>query len=153
MNPAFRDSIAGWKLYQHPLFRDQLTALVAEVDALARRLSAKDYSRHPKVRLLARVRKIILEDIPRDPGSAAFEQGNTLRSSHRHWRRAKFNQRFRSFFRFHTASRVIIYAWMNDESTLRARGSRRDVYATFERRLKAGEPPDDWDDLLAESRL
>jgi toxin YhaV len=152
VNPAFHDSKTGWKLYQHPLFRDQLNALVAEAEVLARRLSAKDYSHHPKVRLLARVRKIILEDIPRDPGSPTFEQGNTLGSSYRHSRRAKFNQRFRIFFRFHTASQVIIYAWMNDESTLRARGSRRDVYATFERRLKAGEPPDDWDDLFAESR-
>ncbi len=74
-----------------------------------------------------------------------------LGSAHRHWRRAKFNQRFRIFFRFHPGSRVIIYAWMNDESTLRARGSRRDVYAAFERRLTAGEPPDDWDELLVES--
>jgi len=151
VNPAFRDAENGWRLYQHPLFRDQLNALIAEVEALARRLSTKEYARHSKVRLLARVRKIILEDIPRDPASRAYEQGNTLGSAHRHWRRAKFNQRFRIFFRFHTGSRVIIYAWMNDESTLRARGSRRDVYAAFERRLTAGEPPDDWDEWLVES--
>lgn len=151
MNPAFPEANNGWALYQHPLFRDQLNALIAEVEALARRLSTDDFAQHPKVRLLARVRKIILEDIPRDPASPANEQGNTLGPAHRHWRRAKFNQRFRIFFRFHTASRVIIYAWMNDESTLRARGSRRDVYAVFERRLKAGEPPDRWDEPFVES--
>jgi toxin YhaV len=151
VNPAFPDAKNSWALYQHPIFRDQLNALVAEVEALAQRLAPREYERHPKVRLLARVRKIILEDIPRQPASRAFEQGNTLGSARRHWRRAKFNQRFRIFFRFHTGSRVIVYAWMNDENTLRARGSRRDVYAEFERRLRAGKPPDDWDALFADS--
>lgn len=151
MNTAFPEANNGWTLYHHPLFRDQLNALIAEAETLAGRLSTEDYAQHPKVRLLARVRKIIFEDILRDPASRSYEQGNTLGPAHRHWRRAKFNQRFRIFFRFHTASRVIIYAWMNDESALRARGSRRDVYAEFERRLKAGEPPDGWNELFVES--
>jgi toxin YhaV len=40
---------------------------------------------------------------------------------------------------------------MNDETTLRARGARSDPYVVFARRLKAGDPPDSFDDLLSES--
>ncbi len=35
-------------------------------------------------------------------------------------------------------------AWVNDEKTKRAYGSRTDAYAVFARMLKNGHPPDDW---------
>jgi len=66
--------------------------------------------------------------------------------------RAKFLQRFRLFFRFDSASRIIIYAWVNDENTLRKAGSRSDPYTAFSRQLDDGDPPDDWDELLTEAR-
>ena len=97
---------------------------------------------------MARIRKLILEDIPGDPASKAYEQGNTLGPHRLHWRRAKFNQRFRLFFRFQSQGRVIVYGWLNDETSLRSRGARNDVYAIFEQRLKSGDPPDSWDDLI-----
>lgn len=149
MSPPPFDTRNGWKLYRHPAFRKQFDALVAEVEHLFQTLQSKEYEKHPKVRLLARVRKIILDDVPNDPTSKSYEQGNTLGPERRHWRRVKFNQRFRVFFRFHSKARVIVYAWMNDENTLRTRGARNDVYATFEHRLKSGDPPDGWDELLA----
>jgi toxin YhaV len=68
---------------------------------------------------------------------------------HNHWRRAKFLGRFRLFFRFDTASKIIIYAWVNDENTLRKAGSKTDPYATFEKRLSRGDPPSDWATLRA----
>jgi toxin YhaV len=52
------------------------------------------------------------------------------------------------FFRFHTASRTIIYAWLNDENTLRKAGSQTDPYAVFHRMLERGAPPSDWDALV-----
>ena len=57
--------------------------------------------------------------------------------------------RFRLFFRFSTAHRAIIYAWLNDASTLRKAGAPTDPYTVFKRRLDAGDPPGDWDLLLA----
>ena len=33
--------------------------------------------------------------------------------------RAKFFQQYRLFFRFHQASRIIVYAWVNDADTRR----------------------------------
>lgn len=36
-----------------------------------------------------------------------------------HWFRAKFFQQYRRFFRYHQASKIIVYAWVNIEATLR----------------------------------
>lgn len=97
------------------------------------------------------MRKLVKEVVPADPNAAEFQLGNTLGPQHRHWRRAKFSGRFRLFYRFHTASRTIVYAWMNDEGTLRKEGSRTDPYTVFRRMLERGRPPSDWEDLLGES--
>jgi toxin YhaV len=43
----------------------------------------------------------------------------------------------------------LIYAWVNDQQTLRTYGSRSDAYAVFAAMLKNGNPPDDWQSLLA----
>lgn len=148
MSPTPFDERNGWRLFQHPAFGRQFAELVGEVDRLAQTLALDEYRQHAKVRLVARIRKLILEDIPGDPASKAYEQGNTLGPHRLHWRRAKFNQRFRLFFRFQSQGRVIVYGWLNDETSLRSRGARNDVYAIFEQRLKSGDPPDSWDDLI-----
>ena len=75
--------------------------------------------------------------LPRFP---AFEQGNTIGRDARGWRRVKFLGRFRLFYRFNSGSKVIIYVWVNDETTLRARGFDSDPYAVFRRMLLAGDP-------------
>ncbi len=141
----------GWKLTQASAFATALAALQAEVERLAVE-NPDAYRAHPKTKLLARVRALILDEIPRDPNARVYALGNTLGPAHRHWRRAKFLQRFRLFFRFDSASRIIVYAWMNDENTLRKAGARSDPYAVFAQRLDAGNPPDDWNELLSEAR-
>lgn len=141
----------GWKLYRAAAFAEVLDALEADVLRLSRE-RPDDFESHPKAKLLARIRDLIFEEIPRDPNAHVYGLGNTLGPAHRHWRRAKFLQRFRLFFRFDSASRIIIYAWVNDENTLRKAGSRTDPYAVFQRRLDDGDPPDSWEDLLADAR-
>ena len=106
------------------------------------------YTVHPKAKLLKRILDLILDEIPRDPNTAEYQLGNTLGPSHRHWRRAKFLGRFRLFYRFSSFHKAFVYAWVNDESTLRKAGSRTDPYLIFEKRLREGNPPDDWDDLF-----
>ena len=78
--------------------------------------------------------------------------------AHRHWRRAKFFQQVRLFFRFHTGSRLIVLGWVNDTHTKRAYGSKTDAYRVFQSMLASGQPPDNWEELLqdatrAEERL
>ena len=53
------------------------------------------------------------------------------------------------FFRFSTSAKVIVFAWVNDENTLRTYGSKSDAYAVFRKMLDKGNPPDDWAALLA----
>jgi toxin YhaV len=45
----------------------------------------------------------------------------------------------------------IIFAWINDEHTLRAAGSKNDPYAVFKRMLMRGNPPDNWNALQSAS--
>jgi toxin YhaV len=134
----------------HPAFGQRLEALIDAVDAVEKR-QPRTYRGHPKAKLLKRTLDLILVEVPRDPNAAEFQLGNTLGSSYRHWRRAKFLGRFRLFFRFSSAQRAIVYAWVNDETTLRKAGSRSDPYAVFTKRLQEGDPPDSWDALLREA--
>jgi toxin YhaV len=137
----------GWDLYAHPAFAEPFDELREAVEEL-QRTHPDSFAEHPKAKLLKRVLQLILKEIPRDPNATEFQLGNTLGPAHRHWRRAKFLGRFRLFCRFSSAHRAIIYAWVNDESSLRKAGSRTDPCALFQKRLRQDRPPDDWDDLL-----
>lgn len=94
----------------------------------------------------------MLEVVPSDPARDEYRQGNTLGPTHRHWRRAKAGRRLRLFFRYDSRAHVIVYTWVNDETTLRSSGSPSDPYAVFEKTLGRGHPPDDWDALTGTSR-
>lgn len=140
----------GWRLFRHAAFRHTLDLLAVEVERLAVQ-QPDTWRSHPRAKLLRRILDLVEIEIPRDPNAPEYQQGNTLGPVHRHWRRAKFLGRFRLFFRFDSASRIIVYAWVNDENTLRKAGARSDPYRVFRRRLEDGNPPDDWAALLAEA--
>jgi toxin YhaV len=142
--------INGWTIYAHPLFLDQLEALVAEVEKAKKRDPA-GYKKKRAAKLLAAVLKVAFEDIPSDPTRAVYRQGDTLGNEYKHWFRAKFLQQMRLFFRYQEteSAKVIVLAWVNDEDTLRAYGKANDAYAVFRKMLKKGRPPDDWEGLLA----
>lgn len=144
-------SVNGWSLFAHPLFLDQLAALTQQVEAL-RRKDPIGYTKKNASKRLAAIAKLAFEIIPQDPARPEYRQGNTLGEEHKHWFRAKFFQQYRLFFRYHTASKVIVYAWVNDEVTRRAYESDADAYRVFRRMLERGSPPDDWAQLLAAAR-
>jgi len=138
----------GWRLYAHPLFLDQLERLLAAVER-AKRSNPKEWQHKADARLLAALKTLLLDRVPRDPLAPEFRQGNTLGKERRHWFRAKFGgNRFRLFFRADSQARVIVYAWVNDRNTLRKAGAGTDPYAVFARMLASGNPPDDWPALL-----
>lgn len=139
--------INGWSIFAHECFIDQLNGLVAEVEFL-REKNPKTYTKKNATKVLAAIAKIAFENIPQDPTSRDFRQGKTLGSDHKHWFRAKFFQQYRLFFRFHTESKIIVLAWVNDERTLRTYGSSTDAYNVFKKMLGNGNPPDSWDALL-----
>lgn len=96
--------------------------------------------------------QLILDVVPGDPARDEYRQGNTLGLAHRHWRRAKIGRRFRLFFRYDSKAKVIVYAWVNDEQTLRSSGEQVRSYAVFEKMLGRGNPPDDWNVLVQASK-
>jgi toxin YhaV len=118
-------------------------------------LAAKDsigYQQQPLAKLLFAVQRLIFDAIPRNPNAAEFRQGNTLGVKNRQWFRAKFHQRYRLFFRFSSTEKVIVYAWMNDERTLRKAGAKTDPYHVFCEMLEAGDPPLTMEALLKQAR-
>lgn len=140
--------VKGWVLVAHPLFIDQLNTLAGAVER-ERARKPETYRHGANAKLLAALVKLVVEVIPTNPSAPAFRQGDTLGASRKHWFRAKFGAgRFRLFFRFSSRSQTIIYAWVNDERTLRAYGSRTDAYRVFGKMLDSGNPPDAWGDLL-----
>jgi toxin YhaV len=142
--------INGWTVYAHPLFLDQLEAIIGSVEN-ARKNDPKGYKKKRTAKLLAAVLKVAFEDIPSDPTRDIYRQGGTLGEEYKHWFRAKFLQQFRLFFRYQQTegAKIIVLAWVNDDSTLRAYESANDAYAVFRKMLKRGNPPDKWKDLLA----
>ena len=145
--------VNGWTLYGHPLFLDQLERLTQAV-ARAAKKNPTSFAVSADAKLLAAMRKLMFEVIPIDPARPEFRQGGTLGQARKHWFRAKFGGgRFRLFFRYSTAAKIIIYAWANDRDTLRTYDAKTDAYAVFKAMLDRGNPPEDWAVLIAQSAV
>ena len=141
----------GWSLLFHNCLIEQLQKLKAASD----RAEASDplnFAANANVKLYRVLSHLIFEIVPSDPAREEYRQGNTMGTAYRHWRRAKIGRRFRLFFRYDSKAKVIVFAWVNDEHTLRSAGSKSDPYAIFQKMLDRGNPPDDWAALLAASQ-
>jgi len=142
-------TVNGWQIYVHPLFLDQLEKLTSAVET-ARIKNPNEYQKTASAKLLALLFRLVFSDIPQDPTRAEYRQGDTLGRDRKHWFRAKFgNGRFRLLFRFDSKAKIIVFAWVNDEDTLRTYGSKTDAYAVFRKMLDGGNPPDSWQQLVA----
>ena len=138
--------VNGWTLYEHPAFASQREKLQGAVEA-ARAKNPEGWRRSDDAKPLAAIARLTLGIVPADPGAAQFRQG-MLGKARKHWFGAKFgNGRYRLFYQFSSRAKVIIYAWVNDERTLRTYSGRRDTYAVFKAMLDKGNPPDSWSDL------
>ena len=142
----------GWTLIAHPRLLDQIDKLAASAER-AKKADPTGWRNNANVKLLRTIGEVMRERVPHDPLSPEFRLGNTLGPSHRHWFRAKCGgNRFRLFFRADSASRIVLYARVNDRDTLRKAGASSDPYAVFAGMLNRGNPPGEWAALLAEAR-
>ena len=141
----------GWTLLFHDCVAEQLQKLSDAADR-AKQTDPDGFEGNANVKLFRALSQLILDAVPGDPARDDYRQGNTLGAAYRHWRRAKVGRRFRLFFRYDSKAKVIVFAWVNDERTLRSAGSKTDPYAVFEKMLRRGNPPDDWAGLVAASR-
>lgn len=138
----------GWTL----LFHDCVIEQMQKLYVAAQQNDPIGFASNANVKLFRALSQLVLEIVPGEPARDEYRQGNALWPEYRHWRRAKIGRRFRLFFRYDSRAKVIVYAWVNDEQTLRASGSKSDPYAVFEKMLGRGNPPDDWDALVTASR-
>ncbi|MDP3616623.1 MAG: type II toxin-antitoxin system YhaV family toxin, partial [Rhodoferax sp.] len=144
---------ADWQLFYFKLFKAALDELEQFVSKLALQ-DPSSYKVHPKTRLLASVYKAITQLVPANPDHPDFRLGKTMGSQYSNWRRVKkgMPERYRLFFRFASSQvKLVVYAWFNDEDTLRKTGSKTDVYEVFRRMLARGDVPTSIDDLLRDS--
>lgn len=143
--------INGWNIFAHSLFLDQLETLLQQVEGL-RQKYPNDYKQKNATKRLAAIAKLAFEVILQDPTRSEYRQGTTLGNEYKHWFRAKFFQQYRLFFRYHQESKIIVFAWVNDEGSKRAYESNTDAYRVFKKMLESGHPPDDWYDFLKEAK-
>jgi toxin YhaV len=140
--------INEWSIFAHSLFLDQFEALLTQVEQL-RQKDPENYKKNATKRLAA-IMKLAFDVIPQDPTRSEYRQGATLGNEYKHWFRAKFFQQYRLFFRYQQESKIIVFAWVNDEGSKRAYESGNDAYRVFRKMLESGCPPDNGDSLLKE---
>lgn len=140
----------GWLLLAHPHFEDQYSRWFNEVKRLAKS-KPNAYKSSYKTKRLAALEKLVFEVITLDPSHQRFLLGNSLGENNRSWRRAKLGSQYRVFFRFDSRAKIIVYAWVNDQDSLRAYGSKNDAYLVFASLLNKENPPSSWDELLEQS--
>ncbi|MCX6495969.1 MAG: type II toxin-antitoxin system YhaV family toxin [Rhodoluna sp.] len=140
-----------WGLRAHPAFLLVLGEYKNRVLESSKKVGKDAHLTHDGKHLKA-LFALILDTVPSNPADPKFRLGNTLGTEYKHWLRAKFRQQYRVFFRYSSRSQAIVYAWANDDKTLRAYGSKTDAYQVFRKMLESGEVPNDWDELLAESK-
>lgn len=144
--------INGWRIFAHSLFLDQLEELINQVEFLQKKYPS-DYSKKNATKRLKAIAGLVFDIIPQDPTHSKYRQGTTLGDSYKHWFRAKFFQQYRLFFRYHLESKIIVFAWVNDEDTKRAYKAQKDAYQIFKKMLNNGNPPNDWDELLKQAKF
>lgn len=129
--------IHGWTIFVHPLFLEQIRVLSQQIEAFKQK-DPIGYMKKNASKRLAAINKLAFDVIPQDPTRMEYRQGGTLGNEHKHWFRAKFFQQYRLFFRYHASSKVIVFAWVNDDDTKRAYQSKDDAYQVFRRMLESG---------------
>lgn len=137
----------GWLVLGDALFDEQYSLLELAVEKRKQR-DPDGYLNSNVAKRYFAITQLISETIPMDPSAIQFRLGKTLRSEYKHWRRAKFFEQYRLFFRYDSKTKIIIFSWFNDEETKRAYESKDDAYLVFEKMLNRGNPPTDWSQLL-----
>jgi toxin YhaV len=140
-----------WDLRGHPAFLAAIDEYKKRAIESQGKLSADELVNR-NIKQLNALFTLIYGTVPSNPADPKFRLGNILGEKYRHWLRAKFRQQYRVFFRYSTRSQAIVYAWVNDDETLRSYGSKTDAYVFFRKLLESGKVPNNWIELVAESK-
>ncbi len=144
-------SEGNWLSLIHPVFELELNNY-EQLAANAQSKVGKDWVKTNAGKKFLALNKQVRELIPNNPSDQGYRLGDALGNRYTHWFRAKFLQQYRIFFRYSSRSNVIVYAWVNNDDSLRAYGSKTDAYQVFRKMLESGMVPNSWDELMAESK-
>jgi|GEM_PF-360364 len=129
--------INGWLVLYGTEFRQAYEELRAEVRKLKAELPPEVYLKHATVKLFAHIRHFVREVVPGNPNAPEF----TLSGDLGHFRRGQGHgipDRYRIFWAFSSQRKVIVFLYLNDETTLRKAGSSTDPYEVFRWLLRQG---------------
>lgn len=141
--------VNGWKLLYHPVFGDRYAQLRARARELKASLPAGEFSTHPDVKLVAAIRRAILEIIPEDPNRPDFWLSADLAA----FRRVKgygLPDRYRLYYVFSSTASTVIILYLNDSASLRKDAAKTDPYRVFARLVRSGSIGKDFDANLAQ---
>lgn len=132
----------------HPVFGDRYAALRDEARRLKDQLEPEQWRAHPVVKLAAGIRRMVMEVVPQDALAPAFRLRGDLEAFCRASGIA-LPPRYRLFWVVSPTTRVVIFLYLNDETTLREAGARTDPYQVFARMVRRGQIGPDFESNLA----
>ncbi len=143
----------SWEIYFFKIFYERIKQLAKEVKELKEK-DPQGYKNHKKAKILAKIWAVIYQRIAINPLDKDFHLGDTLPKKYRYYKRVKAGlpSRYRLFFRFKNEDEKIVIVWLNDEFSLRKKGSRTDVYTVFISMIKNDKVPENWKKLLIKSK-
>ena len=129
----------------HKFYSDRVDSLKQEIKQLKESLTKEEFSQHPDVKFVVRIREATKEIIPEDPDRKEYQLYGNLKK----YRRYKQGlQRYRLFFAFAKKPPIILYLYLNDKSSLRKEGSKNDPYCIFSKlvdKKQVSHDPNDQD--------
>lgn len=134
----------GWTVLFNEPFLSRYRELSARARELKETLPPGAYSRHPDVKVFLAVRNVVSDIVPNNPLDPRYLLSGQLAR----FRRVKGHglpTRYRLFFVFSTEAKAVIFLYLNDGSSLRQEGGRRDPYALFSTLMESGDIGSDFE--------
>lgn len=133
-------------------FKRQLDLLIQRVTMLSES-DPEGYKEHAETK---RLKKIVnaLNICTQDPTLPEYRCTSTLPKQYSHWYRIKkrMPKRHRLFSLYKSEEMKVVYAWLNGSDNIRKEGDKNDVYNAFIRLLNNRLIPNDFNELLANSK-